>query len=79
MKCRPNPQRKNHWNRQKQKEKSLEEIHLSAEGIDIGSANHCVAVPEDRDDEAVRDFKSSTPDPTARPTSSTPVASKPSL
>jgi transposase len=38
----------------------LEKIHLNAAGIDIGSESHWVAVPEDRDDQPVRQFKSFT-------------------
>ena len=34
--------------------------HPNAAGIDIGSASHYVAVPPDRDDEPVREFKSFT-------------------
>jgi hypothetical protein len=40
----------------------LELAHPNAAGIDIGSASHFVAVPADRDDEAVREFKSFTED-----------------
>jgi transposase len=36
--------------------------HPNAAGIDIGSASHFVAVPPDRDDEPVRQFKSFTAD-----------------
>lgn len=36
--------------------------HPNAAGIDIGSASHFVAVPLDRDDEPVREFKSFTVD-----------------
>jgi len=36
--------------------------HPNAAGIDIGSASHFVAVPVDRDDEPVREFKSFTED-----------------
>ena len=34
--------------------------HPNAAGIDIGSASHLVAVPHDRDDEPVREFRSFT-------------------
>jgi hypothetical protein len=34
--------------------------HPNAAGIDIGSASHFVAVPPDRDDEPVREFRSFT-------------------
>lgn len=39
---------------------SLRITHPNAAGIDIGSASHYVAVPPDRDDEPVREFKSFT-------------------
>ena len=41
---------------------ALELAHPNAAGIDIGSASHFVAVPPDRDDEPVREFKSFTDD-----------------
>jgi transposase len=44
------------------KQSKLELIHPNAAGIDIGSASHFVAVPPDRDDESVREFKSFTAD-----------------
>ena len=40
----------------------LELAHPNAAGIDIGSASHYVAVPPERDDEPVREFKSFTED-----------------
>lgn len=40
----------------------LEVTNPNAAGIDIGSASHFVAVPADRDDEPVREFKSFTVD-----------------
>src|SRR5438270_7950761 len=36
--------------------------HPNAAGIDIGSASHFVAVPPDRDDDPVREFRSFTVD-----------------
>ena len=39
---------------------TLEIACPNAAGIDIGSASHYVAVPPDRDDEPVREFKSFT-------------------
>jgi transposase len=36
--------------------------HPNAAGIDIGSASHFVAVPPDRDDQPVREFRSFTED-----------------
>lgn len=44
----------------KRKQINLELTHPNAAGIDIGSASHFVAVPADRDDEPVREFKSFT-------------------
>jgi transposase len=41
---------------------ALSLTHPNAAGIDIGSASHFVAVPPDRDDEPVREFKSFTAD-----------------
>lgn len=41
---------------------AFELAHPNAAGIDIGSASHFVAVPEDRDDKPVREFKSFTED-----------------
>jgi len=41
---------------------SLKQINLNAAGIDIGDGEHYVAVPEDRDEQAVRCFTSYTMD-----------------
>ena len=41
---------------------SLQHVNLNAAGIDIGSEEHYVAVPADRDEEPVRCFKCFTPD-----------------
>ena len=41
-------------------ESTISLTHPNAAGIDIGSAFHFVAVPPDRDDEAVREFHSFT-------------------
>lgn len=46
----------------RRKKAILELAHPDAAGIDIGSASHFVAVPPDRDDEPVREFKSFTDD-----------------
>ncbi len=46
--------------RERREQAILEKIHLSAAGIDIGSGSHWVAVPEDRSDSPVREFKSFT-------------------
>lgn len=46
----------------KGKTQALTLTHPNAAGIDIGSASHYVAVPPDRDDEAVREFPSFTAD-----------------
>lgn len=42
--------------------KTLELAYPNAAGIDIGSASHYIAVPPDRDNESVREFKSFTAD-----------------
>lgn len=42
--------------------RELKRVNLDAAGIDIGSASHFVAVPEGRDTETVREFKSFTSD-----------------
>lgn len=44
----------------KRKQNNLELTRPNVAGIDIGSASHFVAVPPDRDDEPVREFKSFT-------------------
>jgi transposase len=41
---------------------ALERLHPNAAGIDIGAVSHFVAVPEDRDDQPVREFPSYTAD-----------------
>jgi transposase len=46
--------------RARREQKILEMIHLNAAGVDIGSESHWVSVPEDRDDQPVREFKSFT-------------------
>lgn len=46
----------------RRKRAELELAHPNAAGIDIGSASHFVAVPADRDDEPVREFRSFTDD-----------------
>jgi hypothetical protein len=40
----------------------LERVNPNAAGIDCGSAEHYVALPQDRDDEPVRRFKTFTAD-----------------
>jgi transposase len=42
--------------------RELQRVNLDAAGIDIGSASHFVAIPEGRDKETVREFKSFTAD-----------------
>jgi len=42
--------------------KNLQKINFNAAGIDIGSTEHYVAVPEDRDERNVRTFKTFTSD-----------------
>jgi len=44
------------------KRSALQLTHPNAAGIDIGSASHYVAVPPDRDEEGVREFRSFTED-----------------
>jgi len=44
------------------KRKTLELAYPNAAGVDIGSASHYIAVPPDRDNESVREFKSFTAD-----------------
>ena len=46
--------------RARREQRILEKIHLNAAGIDIGSKSHWVAVPDDRDDQPVREFPSFT-------------------
>jgi len=48
--------------RARRERRLLEKVHLNAAGIDIGSKSHWVAVPEDRDDRPVREFRSFTQD-----------------
>jgi transposase len=55
-KKRPNPIKK------QSKRKSFTIIHPNAAGIDVGSEEHWVAVPEDRDEQPVRSFKCFTAD-----------------
>lgn len=61
MKRKP-PTQKKPSKRARREQALLEKIHLHAAGIDIGSASHWVAVPEDRSDAPVREFKSFTHD-----------------
>jgi transposase len=44
----------------KAEQRLLERVHLNAAGIDVGSASHWVSVPDDRDPQPVREFKSFT-------------------
>ena len=61
MKRKPQAKtRQRHSKRAKREQKLLEKIHLNAAGIDIGSGSHWVAVPEDRDEQPVREFRSFT-------------------
>ncbi len=46
----------------RKREPGLEITHPNAAGIDVGSASHYVAVPADRDEQPVREFKSFTED-----------------
>ena len=43
-------------------QKQLQHVNLNAAGIDVGSDRHLVAVPEGRDDVAVREFGAFTTD-----------------
>ena len=43
-------------------QKQLQHVNLNAAGIDVGSDRHLVAVPEGRDDVAVREFGTFTAD-----------------
>ena len=52
------PQRRS--KRRTREQKFLEQVHLNAAGIDIGSGSHWVAVPTDRDEQPVREFRSFT-------------------
>ncbi|MCP5939893.1 hypothetical protein NL351_28690, partial [Klebsiella pneumoniae] len=48
--------------RKSRRRQVVEVLHPNAAGIDIGGASHYVAVPSDRDDQAVREFGSFTRD-----------------
>lgn len=48
--------------RNRREQQILEQVHLHAAGIDIGSESHWVAVPDDRDEKPVREFRSFTQD-----------------
>ena len=52
------PQRRS--TRRTREQKFLEQVHLNAAGIDIGSGSHWVVVPTDRDEQPVREFRSFT-------------------
>ena len=52
------PQRRS--TRRTREQKFLERVHLNAAGIDIGSGSHWVAVPPDRAEQPVREFRSFT-------------------
>ena len=54
--------RKNRKNRNKRGTSALPIVHRHAAGLDVGSTFHVVAVPDDRDDEPVRTFRSFTGD-----------------
>lgn len=42
--------------------KHLAHLNINAAGIDIGSSSHFVAIPEGRDEQTVREFKTFTAD-----------------
>jgi transposase len=48
--------------RRKRTSAAMERINLNAAGIDVGAASHFVAVPEDRDEQPVREFTAYTAD-----------------
>src|SRR5688572_13074723 len=48
--------------RSKSSKKSLDEVHVNAAGLDVGTTFHVAAVPSDRDDQPVRTFRSFTAD-----------------
>src|SRR5262245_57237033 len=48
--------------RRKRKSAAMERINSDAAGIDVGAASHFVAVPEDRDEQPVREFPAYTAD-----------------
>jgi transposase len=48
--------------RRRRKSAVMERINLDAAGIDIGAASHFVAVPEERDEQPVREFAAYTAD-----------------
>lgn len=48
--------------RTRREQQILEKVHLNAAGIDVGAEHHWVAVPEDRDEQPVRQFRSFTQD-----------------
>jgi transposase len=55
-------QGRRHQSAKRREQQILQRVHLNAAGIDIGSESHWVAVPEDRDDRPVRQFRSFTQD-----------------
>ena len=50
--------RKSQQVKKKRIRKHLEQVNLFAAGIDVGSQSHFVAVPEELDNESVREFSS---------------------
>lgn len=62
MKDPSGQKRRSRTKKGKGKKRRFEELNLDAAGIDIGSGSHFVAVPEDRDEQSVREFKSFTND-----------------
>lgn len=64
MKLKPNQKRSQNQSAHKAPKKldSFEQINLNAAGVDIGSGEHWVSVPADRDPQSVRRFTCFTPD-----------------
>ena len=64
MKLKPNQKRSQNQSAHKAAKKlnNFEQINLNAAGVDIGSGEHWVSVPPDRDPQSVRRFTCFTPD-----------------
>lgn len=64
MKLKPNQKRSQNQSAHKAPKKlsNFEQINLNAAGVDIGSGEHWVSVPPDRDPQSVRRFTCFTPD-----------------
>jgi transposase len=62
MKRQPRPRARRRAPKPRQSPAALERLHPHAAGIDCGSAEHCVAVPPDRDPTPVQSFPTLTGD-----------------